>query len=260
MKNVTIYNLLAIVVFFAACAKSQEDKLAEIREIEASEKAGTTEGLKEIAALHKAYGLEYEDAEANELLYAAGQYYFFEHEYEEAKPLLEEYLTRDDSSERYRNATVNLAILHGEQENYTEADKLISSLLDTDLPTAAQWQDIIKLYEDKVKAKADLSPSNYERLAMAYTAVGRFEKATNSLEIAIDDFPEYEKRANLLYRAGFIGWEYLKNPEVAQKFYNRFLEEYPNDPKADEVKQILSSGMLEMSDEDILNMLKGKGN
>jgi hypothetical protein len=36
------------------------------------------------------------------------------------------------------------------------------------------------------------------------------------------------------------------------------LNEYPNNEKASEVKEILNSGMLEMSDEAILNMLKGK--
>jgi hypothetical protein len=36
------------------------------------------------------------------------------------------------------------------------------------------------------------------------------------------------------------------------------LNEYPNDDMAPEVQEILNSGMLEMTDEAILNMLKGK--
>ncbi|MFT5349170.1 MAG: hypothetical protein ACI9M3_002220, partial [Bacteroidia bacterium] len=51
---------------------------------------------------------------------------------------------------------------------------------------------------------------------------------------------------------------YAKDLELAKKYYNQFLAEYPNHQLAPEVKEILSSGMLEMSDEDILNMLKGK--
>lgn len=257
MKHLYIVGICCLIL--AGCAPSQEDQLAKIREIEKSEKSGTEEGLKEIAKLHKDYGMKYQDAEANNLLYAAAQYYFFEDEHSKSELLFKEYLSRDDSSERYRNAMINLAMVYGVQEKYVEADTLITKLLDTDLPTAAQWQDIIKLYQDKIIAKDNLIPENYERLAMAYTAVGRFQNATESLETAINDFPSYEKRGNLLYRAGFIGWEYLKDSEVARKFYNQFLEEYPDDPKVDEVQQILASGMLEMSDEDILEMLKGKG-
>ena len=131
-------------------------------------------------------------------------------------------------------------------------------MLDQHLPTAAQWQEVITIYQNKIATGTNITPQNYEKLAMAYTAVGRFEEAIQSLDSAITRFMDYPERANLIYRAGFIGWEYLKDIDVAKRYYNQFLEEYPNDEKASEVKQILTSGMLEMSDEDILNMLKGK--
>jgi tetratricopeptide (TPR) repeat protein len=250
--------LLVFAVFtLAACSKSQESMLAKIAEFEKSEKTGTKEGLAELAKMHKAYGLKYQDAQANDYLYAAGQYYYYENNTEEAKTLLNEYLTRDDSTERFRNAAVNLALLHGKAGEFTHADELISEVLDKDLPTAAQWQDIIELYNDKIAAK-NVAPKDYERLALAHTATGRFDEALISLDKAIKDYPTYEKRGDLIYRAGFIGWEYLKDTKVATSYYNQFLTEYPNDPKASEVKVILSSGMLSMSDEAILAMLKGK--
>ena len=102
------------------------------------------------------------------------------------------------------------------------------------------------------------SAVNHNNLGIMLHKLGRFEEATQSLDSAITRFMDYPERANLIYRAGFIGWEYLKDIDVAKRYYNQFLEEYPNDEKASEVKQILTSGMLEMSDEDILNMLKGK--
>jgi len=256
MKNTLLLILtLAILV---GCSKSKENKLAEINELEKSEQMGTPEGLAQLAGLHKEYGMSYKDAEGNNYLYAAAQYYFYENKYGEAKPLLAEYITRDDSTERFKNAAINLAILHGKETDFTSADELISEVLEKDLPSPAQWQDIIKLYQSKINDKVDIRPQDYERLSLAYTAVGRFSEATASLQTAIDDFPQYEKRANLMYRAGFVCWEYAKDTKKAKSFYDAFLAEYPNDPKADEVKAILSAGMLEMSDEAILEMLKGK--
>ena len=70
--------------------------------------------------------------------------------------------------------------------------------------------------------------------------------------------PKFKNRNNIIYRAGFIAWEYLEDTNLAKKYYTQFLEEYPNDEKAPEVEEILNSGMLEMTDEAILNMLKGK--
>ena len=258
MKKTILY--LSIILLAVACTPSQDAMKMEISEFEKSEKTGTKEGLSELATLHKNYGLKYTDAEANNYLYAAGQYYFYENNSAEAMPLLIEYLSRDDSTDRFRNAAINLAILHGKVPAYEQVDTLISRILDTDNPpTAAQWQDIVKLYEDKVTSAVNLKTEDYERLTMAYTATGRFTKAIASLDTAIKSYPENEKRPNLIYRAGFIGWEYLNDVQVAQLYYEQFLTEYPNDPKAEEVKQILTSGMLDMSDEAILEMLKGKG-
>ncbi|PCJ66332.1 MAG: hypothetical protein COA58_06030 [Bacteroidetes bacterium] len=256
MKNLII--VLSLIGFLTACSPSQESQLIKINEFQQSEKTGTKEGLKELAILHKNYGLKYSDTEANNLLYAAGQYYFYENNLDEAKTLLTEYITRDDSTERFRNAAINLAILHGKATEFIKADDLISEVLEKNSPSSAQWQDIIKLYKNKVAEVKDLAPSDYERLTLAYTAVGRFKDATNSLDTAIANYPAYENRGDLIYRAGFIEWEYLKDTDAARVYYNRFLTDYPNDSKAAEVHEILNSGMLEMTDEAILEMLKGK--
>lgn len=253
----TIILTIAILSLWA-CGPNQESQLEEIRTFEKSDKIGTDEGLKELAKMHKTYGMKYNDAEANNYLYAAAQYYFYEQNMEEAKELLNAYISRDDTSDRFQNAALNIAILYSKEKNYGAADDLVSEVLDQHLPTAAQWQEVITIYQNKIATGTNITPQNYEKLAMAYTAVGRFEEATQSLDSAITRFMDYPERANLIYRAGFIGWEYLKDIDVAKRYYNQFLEEYPNDEKASEVKQILTSGMLEMSDEDILNMLKGK--
>ncbi|MDB9883385.1 hypothetical protein OAD66_09665, partial [Bacteroidia bacterium] len=145
MKHIVLYLFIAL--GFIACTKSKEAKLSEIQEFEKSEKTGTSDGLAELAKLHESYGKEYEDETANNYLYAAAQYYFYENKNTEATPLLSEYISRDDSSERFRNAAINLAMLHGKATEFDKADELISEVLDKDLPTAAQWQDVIGLYE-----------------------------------------------------------------------------------------------------------------
>ncbi|MGB1037296.1 MAG: tetratricopeptide repeat protein [Bacteroidia bacterium] len=256
MKKYTFYLMLAATLF--ACSNNQESLLAEIRSYDNSDKLGTEEGLKELASLHKAYGSKYKDAEANNFLYAAAQYYFYENNVEEAAPLLAEYITRDDSTERFRNAAINLAILKSQSKKYNMADELISEVLDRDVPSAAQWQDIIKIYNNKIEEGNNTQPTDYERLTMAHTAVGRFPEALKSLDAAISSFPEYENKGDLIYRAGFISWEYLKDEEAAKKYYTTFLSEYPEDAKAPEVRKIIESGMLSMSNEDIIKMFKGE--
>jgi tetratricopeptide (TPR) repeat protein len=256
MKNIPF---ILFALFIISCTKSQESLLAEIQVFEKSEKTGTQEGLEELSKLHKYYGLKYSDTKANSYLYAAAQYYFYENDTTESIDLLSEYITRDDSSDRYRNAAINLAIMHAREHQYDKSQDLINEILDKNLPTPAQWQDIIKLYQNKISdATTILQPKDFENLTMGYTAVGRFSDAVRTLDNAIVKWPKFENRNNLIYRAGFIAWEYLQDTKLAEKYYTQFLNEYPNNEKASEVKEILNSGMLEMSDEAILNMLKGK--
>ena len=251
--------LILFTLFIISCTKSQESLLAEIQAFEKSEKTGTQEGLEELSKLHKNYGLKYSDIEANNYLYAAAQYYYYENDTAESINLLSEYITRDDSSDRYRNAAINLAIMYARRHEYDKSQDLIAEILDNNLPTPAQWQDIIKLYQDKIAdATTILRPKDFENLTMGYTAVGRFSDAVRTLDNAIVKWPKFENRNNLIYRAGFIAWEYLQDTKLAEKYYTQFLNEYPDDDKAEEVREILNSGMLEMSDEAILNMLKGK--
>ena len=256
MKKTPFILLLLLIL---GCSQNRESQLAEIQAFEKSEKTGTQEGLKELALLHKNYGLAYSDTEANNFLYAAGQYYFYENDTSESIQLLSEYITRDDSSNRYRKAAINLAIMYSRTNQYDQSQDLINEILDKNLPTPAQWQDIIKLYQNKISdATTILRPKDFENLTMGYTAVGRFSDAVRTLDNAIVKWPKFKNRNNLIYRAGFIAWEYLEDTNLAKKYYTQFLEEYPNDEKAPEVEEILNSGMLEMTDEAILNMLKGK--
>ena len=257
MKNTILLVILSFSLF--ACMNKQEKLLKSITDLEQSDQRGTEEGLKKLAQLHGEYGMSYTDSAANDYLYAAAQYYYYEGNYDESKPMLFEYISRDDSSERFRNAALNLAQIQAKEQKYSQADELVSETLDKMLPTSAQWQDIILLYTNKIQNSEPI-PTDYERLALAYTATAQNNKALSHLDSAITKFPDYEKRADLIYRAGFIGWEYLNDKQTATKYYNQFLTEYPKDEKAKEVQNILNSGMLDMNNEQILEMLKGKAN
>ena len=62
--------------------------------------------------------------------YTAGQYYFYENNLGEAQILLTEYITRDDSTDRFRNAAINLALVHTKATEFGKADDLISEVLE----------------------------------------------------------------------------------------------------------------------------------
>jgi tetratricopeptide (TPR) repeat protein len=252
-----LYTLFAGLLL-ASCEGKQAKLLGKIKAIENSEKIGTKDGLAELAKLHAEYGTSFNDSAANDYLYAAAQYYFYENNAEESKRLLLAYLLRDDSTERFRNAAINLAKIHADEKEFGKADDLVSEVLDKVQPTNMQWGDILSIYSAKIEQKQDVKPNDYERIALAYTATSNFEKALENLDFAINNFPEYDKRGDLIYRSGFIAWSYMSNGTKAKEYYEQFLKLYPNDDKAAEVRTILSENMLEKTDEENLELIKNK--
>jgi hypothetical protein len=98
--------------------------------------------------------------------------------------------------------------MYSRTSQYEQSQDLINEILDKNLPTPAQWQDIIKLYQNKISdATIILRPKDFENLTMGYTAVSRFGDAVRTLDNAIVKWPKFENRNNLVYRAGFIAWE-----------------------------------------------------
>ncbi len=257
MKKYVI--ILLSIVLVSACTNPQEKLFRQIKNMEQSDTIGTPEGLAALAELHKEYGLKYEDSMANNYLYAAAMYYFFSKDKSSSKALFLEYITRGDSQERQRNAYYSLANIYGENQQYDSFDIMSDLLIDNHVPSPQQWRTLLNFYEAKIDGGKDIRSNDYERLSLAYTALGSFELALTSLDSAIAKFPSSDNRANLMYRAGFIAWDYLKDPQKAKNYYEAFINEYPNHELAAEAKNILESGMIEMSDEDILQMLKAKG-
>ncbi|MBR9861057.1 tetratricopeptide repeat protein [bacterium] len=256
----TLYFLLITTLLFTACnsGSSKEDLFRDIKNLEQSDELGTPEGLAKLAKLHEEYGLEYKDSLANNFLYAAAMYHFYSGEKEKSESLFTTYIGRDDSSSMCRNAKVNLAVLYGKSQEYDKMDVMVDQVLKDYEPTNTQVNDMLKLYTEKIEKDINVDAEDYVKQSMCFTGLQLFDKAVEALSSAASRFPEYDKRANLLYRAGFISWEYQKNSEQAKAFYNQFLQEYPNHELAPEVQKILDSGMLEMSDEEILEMLKSQ--
>jgi tetratricopeptide (TPR) repeat protein len=247
-----ILILFAVTLF--ACTDQQTRLLEKIKDIEQSDKIGTEEGLDELAALHAKYGVKYDDETANGYLYAAGQYYYYDSNYSKSKDLLYRYISRDDSSKEFKNAAWNLALIEAQNQEYDKAEELVAEVLDKQVPSMKQWRYLIEAYA----TNQNLSQTAHEQLLSAHIATMQFEPAIDQLELILQKFPDAKNRADLLYRGGFIGWEYMNNKDVAEKYYNQLLEEYPNYEKAEEVKGILNSGMLSMSNAEILEMLKQK--
>ncbi|MFY0643745.1 MAG: tetratricopeptide repeat protein [Bacteroidia bacterium] len=252
-----IKYFLIILFGLSACIKPQEKLFKQIKNLEKSEDVSSPESQSKLADLHKEYGLLCTDSLATQYLYSSGYYFYYTAKNNsEAEAILTEFVSRSNSNEQKKNAQLILGQIHMQYEDYELMAKDIKTAIDLAPPTNTQWNEIRTMFQTKIKANAHPEPSDYELLAKSYTALSDFNLALANLDSAISQFPNYPGRSKLIYRAGFISWEYMKNAAKARAYYETFLESYPEDGLAKEVKTILESGWLDMSDEDILEDLK----
>ncbi len=255
MNNKIFAFLLALSLI--ACGDPKEKMIKEMLAIQQSEEIGTKAGLDKLAALHQEYGLKYQDSTANYYLYAAAMYYYQSDTLNRGKELFREYFKRATDMETQKNARFAMAKIYSEESEHDSMALMMTQALDLAAPTPTQWNQMAEMYQRKLEAEKAI-PEDLERLSLAHTAIGAYDAALDDLDMAILEFPDYEGRAKLIYRAGFVAWEYAKDNERATTYYSDFLEQYPKHELAQEVSVILNSGMLEKSDEEILDMLKAK--
>lgn len=254
-KNIILFVGFALLF---ACTDSKTKLFNQIKELEQSDSLGTTDGLNQLSALHAEYGMKYNDSLANQYLYSAAMFRYYSEEKQSAKALLVEYISRPDSSVQMRNSLFALADLYYAEGNLDSFEIISDELMDNYVPTPQQFSVLAKLFDDRITNAQDADVKDYERLSTSLTALGAHKMALVTIDTALAQFSKAPNRAKMIYRAGFIAWDYLQDPLLAEKYYNQFLLEFPEHELAAEVKDILESGKLRMTDEQILEMIRSK--
>ncbi len=140
----------------------------------------------------------------------------------------------------------------------------------------------IKQLEDTLKAKADqkidrnlardlinksveftqafpedvLSPAYLFRAGNVAVGISSFEEAASYFEIIHQKYTNYERAPDALFLEGFTYENHLKNKEKAKKCYNDFLERYPDNQLADQVKVVLEN--IDISPEELVKSFQKK--
>ncbi|HYM77686.1 MAG TPA: tetratricopeptide repeat protein [Candidatus Dormibacteraeota bacterium] len=100
---------------------------------------------------------------------------------------------------------------------------------------AQQYQTAQQYYEQSVSLKPDAETMN--ALAFVYYSLGDIDKAIATLHDAIKLAP---KNSKLLFNLGMFEWHGKSDPKAAIDAWQACLKVNPNDPKRDQIKQMLA--------------------
>ncbi len=113
-----------------------------------------------------------------------------------------------------------------------------------------------ELYFNFVKKypQDSLSPEFLLKSAEVYTSIGVIQKAIESLDKIIADYPEHELIPQSIHLLAFVYDDKVKDYEKAAENYNLLIKKYPNHDLAENAKGCLM--LLGKSEEELLNELQ----
>jgi len=100
---------------------------------------------------------------------------------------------------------------------------------------AQQFQTAVPYYEQSAAAKAD--PEVLNELAFAEYSLGDPDKGIAALNRALAVDP---KNAKALFNLGMFEWHGKSDPEAAIAAWQKFVKANPNDPKRQQVEQMIA--------------------
>jgi len=98
------------------------------------------------------------------------------------------------------------------------------------------------------------SPEYLYKASEVARSLSTYRKSLSLFDWIIEQYPNYEKTPTCLFLKGFVIENELKNEDLARESYESFLEKYPNDQLADDVKFLLDN--LGKTDEEMLKMIE----
>ncbi|MBK8445137.1 MAG: tetratricopeptide repeat protein [Sphingobacteriales bacterium] len=122
----------------------------------------------------------------------------------------------------------------------------------------AKARVVMSSYEQFLAAypKDSLAPEILFKSAEYYKTFRQFDKSIANYKIISEQFPTYEKAPHSLFLMGFMNENDLKNLNEAKKYYQLFLQKYPQHDLADDVQFSLDN--MGKTPEQIMEMLQQK--
>lgn len=103
---------------------------------------------------------------------------------------------------------------------------------------------------------SETAPVNLYKAAEIARSLRTFPKTLSLYDWISEKYPNFDKAPTTLFLKGFIIENELKNAELAKSIYTEFLEKYPDNDLADDVKFLVEN--IGKSNEEILKIIEDK--
>jgi tetratricopeptide (TPR) repeat protein len=147
-----------------------------------------------------------------------------------------------------------------EQRNLKQAISSLEQELKRsgDIPDDSLANVLIGRYVDfSNRHHADTLAGEYMlRAASLAAGVGKYQQALDLLINYYDGYPNSSRRPEAAFTAGFVCDEYLRNTELAVRYYQAVIDNHPESPYAAQAEAALR--LVGMTDEELLRFIESR--
>ncbi len=128
-------------------------------------------------------------------------------------------------------------------EKIAKYENYIDSIRKTRVATADEMYELINYYNQYYQTykKDTLSPLFLYRAAEASLYINQGLKAIGYLKHIEVDYPDFKNMGNVVFLIGFTYENNEKNYESARKYYQKFIDKYPEHPLAKDTKILINN-------------------
>lgn len=104
------------------------------------------------------------------------------------------------------------------------------------------------------------SEAEYYKLAYDQYNDGKYEQSIANFKSLIEEYPKGENAPNAMFMIGFINANHSKNYDEAKKYYNMFMETYPDHELVSSAKYELETLGKDINDLEIFKNIDKEEN
>ncbi len=138
-------------------------------------------------------------------------------------------------------------------DSITHYEKILHAELELDLKKAEKMQSLYLNFCNQYKQDS-LTPEYLFRAAEIAMNSNKPIDATSYLYRIDKQYKDFNKLSTVIYLLGYINQNMLGDLKTAEIYYNRFIEEYPEHSRVEEVRETLKT--LHLSDIELIRQFE----
>lgn len=255
MNKLIVFLAVSILLF--ACADKREKRIEAINLKKSTVDLRNQEDMKALADLQVNFYKDFkDDSLSDEYLFEAAMH---RKNFDNNKDGLKEHFEVYPNSKFRGQVLYALSDWHNKNDNIDKAIEYYELFSDSAELSQAEWKEMFQLYDKKASVTTDDSKAKWMvKSGNALMAMNEAKRASEKFEFVATNYANFERMDEVLFRLGFVHWNYLKDGKSSEKWFKKLVAQFPKSDLSKDASSILENRLMYLSDDEFMDFIRKK--